>query len=185
MALYWPANAGAIRVIDRGNKDKRAGYRMKVNRNHQPATQFTTIAHELGHLFLGHVGANKSLNIPERRRLSYSEVELEAESVAYLVCERHGISVKSESYLTHFVSQETSLTILDLYQIMRAAGQVTVARRFVARLIYADSSRQTNIFGNTGLKVCPSVFSSRSPRIVSSTLFTYLQQSGRIWRGVR
>ena len=50
--------------------------------------------------------------------------ELEAESVAYLICCRNGLKPKSETYLSGYVEQDTTADTLDLYQIMRAAGQV-------------------------------------------------------------
>lgn len=90
-------NAGAIRVIERATtKEETTRYRMIVNRNHSPAVQFATITHELGHMFLGHLGPDKKLNVPERPITTHSQRELEAESVAYIVCERNGIKSKSE-----------------------------------------------------------------------------------------
>lgn len=118
------ASAGAIRVVTRAEDDKDTSYLVKLNTNHTPPVQFTTLAHELGHLFLGHIGPNTRLNIPKRRSMSHSEVEIEAESVAYLVCERNGIKAKSQSYLSHFVDAGVTADSLDLYQVMRAAGQV-------------------------------------------------------------
>jgi hypothetical protein len=43
-------SAGWIRVMRRATEQNEATqYRMCVNRNHEPAVQLTTIAHELGH----------------------------------------------------------------------------------------------------------------------------------------
>jgi antirestriction protein ArdC len=89
--------------------------------------QFTTLAHELGHLFLGHLGKDKALNVPERpNRLeaNHTQRELEAESVAYLVCARNGVTSRSETYLANYVKQNTTVGEIDLYLVMRAAGQV-------------------------------------------------------------
>ena len=58
------------------------------------------------------------------RTISHSEVEIEAESVAYLVCERNGVKAKPQSYLSHFVDAGVTADSLDLYHVMRAAGQV-------------------------------------------------------------
>lgn len=121
------AKAGWIRVVRRADpttEKDRTVYRMLVNRNHPVAVRFVTLAHELGHLLLGHLGPDKSLNIPKRHPLTHSEQELEAESVAYIVAERNGVQSKSETYLASFVKQATTIDDLDLYQIMRAAGQV-------------------------------------------------------------
>jgi hypothetical protein len=118
------ASAGSIGVVRKGTDDKETRYLVKLNDNHPPAVQFTTLAHELGHLFLGHLGPNTRLSIPKRRSMSHSDVEIEAESVAYLVCERNNIKSKSESYLSRFVKDGVKADSLDLYQITRAAGQV-------------------------------------------------------------
>lgn len=98
-------------------------YRMHINRNHGPAIKFATLTHELGHLLLGHLGRDKKLNIPERQGLDHSQRELEAESVGYLVCKRNGVTPKSETYLADHVKNNTTDHI-DVYQVMRAAGQV-------------------------------------------------------------
>lgn len=119
------AKAGSIRVVKRATSDKEATqYQMQVNRKHAAAVQFTTLAHELGHLFLGHLGADKVFNIPVRPAMDHPQRELEAESVAYLVCARNGVHSKSETYLTHYVETTTTVADIDVYQVMRAAGQV-------------------------------------------------------------
>jgi antirestriction protein ArdC len=82
------------------------------------------LTHELAHLFLGHLGPDKKLNVPRRRGLDHAERELEAESVAFIVCRRNGVTLHSAPYLSAFVTAEISIDSLDLYQIMRAAGQV-------------------------------------------------------------
>ena len=63
------AKAGKIKVAERGEDDKKATkYEIRINRNHDTATQFVTVTHELGHLFLGHLGADKKLNVPNVAR---------------------------------------------------------------------------------------------------------------------
>ena len=117
--------AGSIRVVLRAADDKEATqYRMHVNRNHQPPVQFTTVAHELAHLFLGHLGPDKKLNVPDRPSMDHTQRELEAESVAYLVCERNGVASASETYLKDYVAANTTVDQIDVYQVMRATGQV-------------------------------------------------------------
>lgn len=117
--------AGAIRILERGTKDKEPTfYRMNINRNHGAAVQFATLAHELGHLFLGHLGSDQFLSVPKRAAMKHAQIELEAESVAFLVCARNGVKSKSETYLSTYVTDNTTVNDVDLYQIMRAAGQV-------------------------------------------------------------
>lgn len=126
-------NAGSIRMVERATDEKEfSEYRMQVNRNHAPPVQFTTLVHELGHLFLGHLGPDKKLSVPRRRPLDYPQAELEAESVAYLVCARHGVKSKSETYLANYVTEHTTLEEVDVYQVMRAAGQVEALLKLAA-----------------------------------------------------
>jgi hypothetical protein len=119
--------AGSIRLVRGPLTPKgRSEYSMSINRNHEAPIQFVTIAHELAHLFLGHLGADSKLHIPDRRGLSHQQVELEAESVAYLICERNGVTSASETYLKDFVERNATVDALDVYQVMRAAGQVEI-----------------------------------------------------------
>ncbi len=124
--------AGWIRPIKRlphpkhpdDKKKQRTIYEMAINKNHDPSVQFATLTHELGHLFLGHLGEDRNRDIPLRPQLPLGQRELEAESVAYLVCARNGVKSKSQTYLAGYVSQHDTIDDLDLYQVMRAAGQV-------------------------------------------------------------
>jgi hypothetical protein len=56
--------------------------------------------------------------------MDHAQMELEAESVAYLVCARNKAISKSETYLAKYVTGKTALDNIDVYQVMRAAGQV-------------------------------------------------------------
>ena len=130
-------SAGSIKVIQRATKPELpTNYQMSVNRNHGPNVQFSTVAHELGHLFLGHLGRDKYLNIPERPPLQHSQRELEAESLSYIVCARNGVHSQSESYLSTHVKSDTTVDQIDLYQIMRAAGQVEALLGLTAHTKY-------------------------------------------------
>jgi hypothetical protein len=129
--------AGSIRTVSRATNDKEVThYRMHINRNHTPVVQFATLAHELGHLFLGHLGPDKKLNVPQRPVMDHAQQELEAESVAFIVCARNGVTSKSETYLTNYVTNNTTIDHIDLYQVMRAAGQVETLLGLTAHTKY-------------------------------------------------
>ena len=57
--------AGYIRRIDLEGR----GYEIHMNRNHDDAVRFVTLAHELGHLCLGHLGPDKKLKVTKRAML--------------------------------------------------------------------------------------------------------------------
>ena len=118
-------NAGRICVVKRASGGRAATrYRMHINRNHKPPVQFATLAHELGHLFLGHLGEDKKLNVPGRWDCHHDQREIEAESVAYVVCRRNGVAPASETYLANYIRDNMTVNDIDVYQVMRSAGQV-------------------------------------------------------------
>lgn len=49
-------HAGYVQVTKRRAPKLRHVYRLALNRNHDAPTRFVTLAHELGHLLLGHLG---------------------------------------------------------------------------------------------------------------------------------
>jgi hypothetical protein len=132
--------AGSIRLLGRPENAKDfSHYEMSINRNHSAAVQFVTIAHELAHLFLGHLGQDSRLRIPDRRGLTHQQDELEAESVAYVVSERNGVKSASETYLANFVKESATVPNLDAYQVMRAAGQVETTLNLGRRSKFQES----------------------------------------------
>jgi hypothetical protein len=129
--------AGSIRVVKRAaNAKEKTFYRLLFNRNHPAAVQFATLIHELGHLFLGHLGPDAALRVPERAHMNHARVELEAESVAFLVCARNGVFSKSEVYLASYVKTNATVDQIDVYQVMRAAGQVEALLGLAAHTKY-------------------------------------------------
>ncbi len=88
--------------------------------------------------FLGHLSRpDKSLKISQRPPLKHAQEELEAESLAYLVCQRHGVESKSQSYLADDVLAKTTVGALDLDTLIKAAGQVEMALGIAAETLFA------------------------------------------------
>jgi hypothetical protein len=95
-------------------------YRITVNDRLVANQQFATIAHELGHIFCGHLGGCLSASgredesgWPDRISLGHHEKEIEAEAVV----------TASASYLkVHVQNADTSKIDLDL--IVRAAARI-------------------------------------------------------------
>lgn len=116
----------AGRITRRFLRDGAALLTLRVNRNHPPATRFATIAHELGHLYLGHLDADAKRRIPNRRHVPRRMREIEAESVAWLVASRHGVQLATDAYLSAFMKadDEPIGRTLDVDRVMRAAGAV-------------------------------------------------------------
>lgn len=119
------AEAGWIGRLPRQSMPRvRQRYQLGVNKNHPLPTQLVTIAHELAHLYLGHLGEDEARGIRDRTDRTHSEQEVEAEITAYLVAKRNGLSPRSETYLNMY---QGAFGNLDLYGVMRAANAVETA----------------------------------------------------------
>lgn len=99
-------------------------YLIRLNKKHDCNVQFATLTHELAHLYLGHLGADKFLKTPDRQKKTHEIKELEAESVCYIVCCRNNVVPNSEAYLTNFVDDKLQAEDMDLYALLKAAGQI-------------------------------------------------------------
>jgi len=89
-ADYGPGMGGCIAkakgspIVRDGGKRYRMPYTMIVNRKHCWEEKFATIAHELGHLFCGHLG-NPLMDLwPDRSSCDLQVREFEAESGLYV-----------------------------------------------------------------------------------------------------
>lgn len=98
-------------------------WRVRINSRHTPPVQFATLTHELGHVYCGHLGGHPAGRWPARRDLDYAQQEIEAESVAWLVCKRRGVEPNSPDYLRS-LAQRVPLETVDMYAIFSAANRV-------------------------------------------------------------
>lgn len=126
--------AGWIRFLERAQSPSgRHRYQLSYNQNHPPPTGFVTVAHELAHLYLGHLGADPGRRVPDRRDVSKPLKEVEAEMAAYLVAMRNGLEPRSESYLTNY---KGAFADLNLYAVTRAANAVETAMGLSAQKLW-------------------------------------------------
>jgi len=117
--------AGLAICPERVINDKQKAFRVKLNLKHDMATKFATLAHELGHIYCGHLGADTQGRWPDRRTilLSQSAMELEAEAVSWLVCQRNGITTRSKKYLESLITA-AELEFISMYTVFEAANRV-------------------------------------------------------------
>lgn len=83
-------------------------FEIEVNRNLSLLDRYATLAHELGHLFCGHLGADPGETWPDRYLQPFSDEEakeiharneVEAESIAYMVLKRLDPDVRMGDYI--------------------------------------------------------------------------------------
>jgi len=92
-------------------------YELLVNSNGQsPEAQYATIAHELAHLYCGHLGSPDIKLWPDRQNLDHVTEEFEAESVSFLVCQRHGIQTTSPKYLSQYADNHPDIPAISWNQ---------------------------------------------------------------------
>jgi hypothetical protein len=95
-----------------------------VNQDSSREARYATIAHELAHLYCGHLGTPDPYWWPDRRRLAHIIEESEAESVCYLVCARLGIDNPSENYLAYLANDKADIPPISLECVMAASGLI-------------------------------------------------------------
>ena len=95
-----------------------AAYLLSTNHRASNEEVFAGIAHELGHFFCQHLPApedwrrkrgNKFEPAWKERDLSPEAMEFEAESVAWLICDRVNIENPSKQYLSHFIGSDLEI----------------------------------------------------------------------------
>jgi hypothetical protein len=99
-------------------------YRVRIEKSLELPARYATLAHELAHIYCGHLGAQKGDWWPNRSSLlSRGQAELEAEATSYVVCLRAGIEKRSAEYLAQYVEPE-DLEAISIDTILRAATHI-------------------------------------------------------------
>lgn len=130
--------AGWIRLLAESKaKTGKNVFQLAYNGNHVAPTRFVTVAHELAHLYLGHLGSDAGRRVPDRRDTSHALMEVEAEMVAYLVAMRSGLKPRSESYLANY---KGAFEDLNLYAVTRAANAVETAMGIASHKLWNEKS---------------------------------------------
>ena len=95
-----------------------------VNSHLSPTERLVTLAHELGHVYGGHLGTQDERRWPGRGSTSTESAEIEAEAVALLVAERLDQTVEMPPHLHQYVERGLPLPRVDVQRVMTAAGRV-------------------------------------------------------------
>lgn len=99
-------------------------YEVEINQTQSTTERLATLAHELGHLYCGHVGTHDEDLWPGRRDIGEHSAEIEAESVAWLLCQRLDETAVLPPYLHQHVEAGRPLPPYDLQRVLTAAGRL-------------------------------------------------------------
>jgi hypothetical protein len=97
---------------------------VELNRSYTATEKLATLAHELGHVYCGHLGADREDRWKGRRTLSDDLKELEAESVARVVFASLAPGVELPDHLSQYFTHEPELAGVSLEAVLKAAGRV-------------------------------------------------------------
>ncbi len=124
---YGSGRAGtATSLVPRKMVNKKLegpSWRIKLNSRDDLPSRFSTLTHELGHIYCGHLGGDHRGRWPDRRGLGHAQVEVEAEATAWIVCQRAGIETMSEDYILEH-AKGCDLSSVSVYAIFEAANRI-------------------------------------------------------------
>jgi len=95
-----------------------------ISKDEDLPARYATLAHELGHIYSGHLGSREGDNWPDRRTLTRNQEEVEAESIAYLVCHRRGIATRADEYLALYFNEDCQMPEISLETILKVATRI-------------------------------------------------------------
>jgi hypothetical protein len=99
-------------------------FHVSLNNKHSPPQKLATLAHELGHVFCGHLGWSENGWWSGRTGLSKPVKEFEAEAVAYIIAERMALDIGAVEYLAGYLQNDQELPDYSLEAVLKAAGKV-------------------------------------------------------------
>jgi hypothetical protein len=87
-------------------------------------SRYGVLLHELAHIYLGHLGGDADGWWPSRSNLGRRAMEVEAESVAYIVSRRAGLKGASPHYVSRYLDGDATLQAISLDLIAKVAGRL-------------------------------------------------------------
>lgn len=97
-------------------------YIISLNSNAKREEAFGSLIHELAHFFCRHLPSYNKSWITRNR--SKNEEEFEAETVAWLVCERIGLKTRSDTYLSGYLGNNDEVPDISIESIFKAVCEI-------------------------------------------------------------
>lgn len=99
-------------------------YLVLINKEYSLEDKYSSLAHELGHIFCGHLGNDDETWWEDRSKANQNKGEIEAESVAFLVCLRKNLQASSKKYLSGYDTTNMDLPIITFNDIINATTYI-------------------------------------------------------------
>ena len=106
------------------NIEKDTSYLIHLNMSQSREEKYLSLAHELGHIFCGHLGIDRYAWWPEREDLNIRGEEIEAGCVAYLVSKRIGLRASPDKYLANYTGIDQEMPTFSLNAVLQAVNYV-------------------------------------------------------------
>ena len=106
------------------NLSKDAHYLILLDKLHSQEDKYASLVYELGHIFCGHLGIDSNAWWSERRGLNVSGEALEAESVAFLNCQRLGLEQNAGNYMVDYIPRALQLPAFSLNAVLQAVSYI-------------------------------------------------------------
>jgi hypothetical protein len=118
----YPMHKGAAGYATTIQNDK---FNIVGNSSYSINEKYSALVHEIAHIFCGHLGNINKYKFEERRGLPHDQLEIEAESVSYIVCKRVGLEPSSNRYLSNYIKgSEVQLPFISLEKILTVANMI-------------------------------------------------------------
>jgi hypothetical protein len=89
-----------------------------------PEEKYAELVLELGHIFCGHLGIDSDAWWIDRKDLEFECIDLEAASVAHLVCGRRGLAAAGRRFLAECREKDRELPFFSLNAVFQAATHI-------------------------------------------------------------
>lgn len=99
-------------------------YQITLNEKWNLLVKYSTLIHELGHIFCGHQKPFNNSIWKDRSYLNREIREIEAESVSFLVCKRIGLETTAEQYLSSYVKNNETIPQISLDTVLTVSGYI-------------------------------------------------------------
>lgn len=104
-------------------------YLVQVEAGLSMAEKYAALVLELGHIFCGHLGIDSDAWWVDRKDLDLECIDMEAASVAHLICGRRGLSQAGRRFLAECREKDRELPFFSLNAVFQAATHIEAMGR--------------------------------------------------------